>query len=147
MHLAVWRCCCLPCSNFNVMYLSCLVIFMKCIRHCQLLCVCHFVICYVCVLICDFTQDNNKVPERSLGMCLGEDVVVLVSYMLIGPTFLLNYITWLLWWPHKLLLSNYSPYLRLCKWQPPRLPSASALVMDWYQYSGCRATHACGATL
>ena len=118
---------------------------MKCIHHCQLLCVCCFVICYVCVLICDFTQDNNKVPARSLDMCLGEDVVVLVSYTLVGPTFLLNYIMQLLWRPHKLLLSKYSPYLCLCKWQSPWSPFASALVMDWYQYSGCCATH--GATL
>ena len=29
-------------------------------------------------------------PVRSLGMCLGEDVMVLVSYMLVGPTFLLK---------------------------------------------------------
>ena len=147
MRLAVWRCCRLPCSYFNVMYLSCLVIFMKCIHHCQLLCVCRFVICYVCVLICDFTQDNNKVPARSLGVCLGEDVVVLVSYTLVGPTFLLNYIMRLLWRLHKLLLSNYSPYLRLCKWQSPQSPFASASVMDWYQYSGCRATHVHGATV
>ena len=105
---------------------------------------CHF--CYVCVLNCDFTQEN-KAPARSLGMCLGKDVVVLVSYMLVGPTFLLNYITQLLCLLHKLLLSNYSPYLCLCKWQPPQLPFASALVTDWYQYSGCRATHAHGTTL
>ena len=32
-----------------------------------------------------FTQESNKVPVRSLGMCLGEDVVVLVSYMLVEP--------------------------------------------------------------
>ena len=147
MRLAIWQCCCLPCSNFNVMYLSCLVIFMKCIHHCQLLCVCHFVICYVCVLICDFTQDNNKAPARLLGMCLGEDVVVLASYILIGPTFLLNYITQLLWQLHKFLLSSYSLYLRLCKWQPPRSPFASALVTDWYQYFRCRATPVHGTTL
>ena len=60
---------------------------------------------------------------------------------------LLNYITWLLWRPHKLLLSNYSLYRRSCKWQPPWWPFASALVTDWYQYSGCCATHARGATL
>ena len=146
MHLAIWRCCHLPCSNFNVMYLSCLVIFMKCIRHCQLLCVYRFCRCYVCVMNCDFTQEN-KVPARSLGVCLGEDVVVLVSYMLVSPTFLLNYIMRLLWQPHKLLLSNYSPYCGSCKWQPPQSPFASALVTDWYQYSGCCATHAHGATL
>ena len=74
-------------------------------------------------------------------------VVVLASYMLVGPTFLLNSITQLLWRPHKLLLSNYSLYLCLCKWQPPRSPFASALVMDWYQYSGCHAMHAHGTTL
>ena len=34
----------------------------------------------------DFTQEN-KAPARSLGMCLGEDVMVLASYMLVGPTF------------------------------------------------------------
>ena len=28
-------------------------------------------------------------PARLLGMCLGEDVVVLAGYMLTGPTFLL----------------------------------------------------------
>ena len=38
---------------------------------------------------CDFTQEN-KAPARSLGMCLGEDVMVLASYMLISPTFLLK---------------------------------------------------------
>ena len=149
MRLAVWRCCRLSCSNFHVMYLSCLVIFVKCICYCQLLSVCRFVICYVCVLNCNvliFTQDN-KVLVRSLGMCLGEDVMVLVSYTLAGPTFLLNYIMRLLWQPHKLLLSNYNPYLGSCKWQPPQSPFALALVMDWYQYSGCRATHAHGMTL
>ena len=91
MHLAIWRCCRLSCPNFHVMYLSCLVISVKCIRYCQLLFVCHFVCCYVCVLNCNgliFTQ-VNKAPARSLGVCLGEDVVVLVGYMLAGPTFLL----------------------------------------------------------
>ena len=104
---------------------------------------CH---CYVCVMNCDFTQEN-KAPVRSLGMCLGEDVMVLAGYTLVGPTFLLNYITRLLWWLHKLLLSSYSPYRGSCKWQPPWSPFASALVTDWYQYSGCCATHAHGATL
>ena len=52
-------------------------------------------------------------------------VMVLAGCTLAGPTFLLNYITQLLWWPHKLLLSNYSPYLGSCKWQPPRSPFAS----------------------
>ena len=80
-------------------------------------------------------------------MYLGEDVVVLAGYTLAGPTSFINYITRLLWWPHKLLLSNYSPCLGSCKWQPPRLPFALALVMDWYQYSGCPAMHVCGATL
>ena len=74
-------------------------------------------------------------------------VVVLAGYTLAGPTFLLNYITRLLWQPHKLLLSNYNPYLGSCKWQPLRLPFASALVTDWYQYSGCHATHVRGVTL
>ena len=74
-------------------------------------------------------------------------VVVLASYTLVGPTFLLNYITRLLRRPHKSLLSNHHPYLGSCKWQPPWSPFASALVMDWYQYSGCRATHVCGAPL
>ena len=74
-------------------------------------------------------------------------VVVLASYTLVGPTFLLKYITRLLWQPHKLLLSNYNPYLGSCKWQPPWSPFASALVTDWYQYSGCCATHAHGMTL
>ena len=74
-------------------------------------------------------------------------VMVLASYMLVGPTFLLNYITRLLWRPHKLLLSNYSLYLGSCKWQPPQSPFTSALVTDWYQYSGCRPTHVHGATL
>ena len=60
---------------------------------------------------------------------------------------LLNYITRLLWQPHKLLLSNYSLYHGSCKWQPPQSPFTSALVMDWYQYSGCCAMHARGATL
>ena len=44
---------------------------------------CH---CYVCVMNCDFTQEN-KVPARSLGVCLGEDVMVLASYTLVSPTF------------------------------------------------------------
>ena len=108
-----------------------------------------FVSCYVCVLNCNgliFTQ-FNKVLVRLLRMCLGEDVMVLVGYTLACPTFLLNYITQLLWQPHKLLLSNYNLYLGSCKWQPPWSPFASALVMDWYQYSGCHATHARGATL
>ena len=48
---------------------------------------------------------------------------------------------------HKLLLSNYSPYLGSCKWQPPQSPFTSALVTDWYQYSRCHAMHARGATL
>ena len=108
-----------------------------------------FVSCYVCVLNFNgliFTQ-VNKALARSLGVCLGEDVMVLAGYMLAGFTFLLNYITRLLWRPHKLLLSNYNPYLGSCKWQPPRSPFALALVTDWYQYSRCRAMHACGATL
>ena len=42
--------------------------------------------CYVCVMNCDFTQEN-KVLARLLGVCLGEDVVVLASYTLVGPTF------------------------------------------------------------
>ena len=33
---------------------------------------------------CDFTQEN-KVPARLLGVCLGEDVVVLASYTLVEP--------------------------------------------------------------
>ena len=88
--------------------------------------------CYICVLICNgiiFTQ-VNKAPARSLGMCLGEDVMVLVGYMPDGPTIFINHITRLLWWPHKLLLSNHSPYRGSCKWQPPWSPFASALVMD-----------------
>ena len=85
--------------------------------------------------------------SRPFSMFCHLCVVVLASYMLVGPIFLLNYITWLLWRPHKLLLSNYNPYLGSCKWQPPQSPFASALVMDWYQYSGCHATHARGATL
>ena len=93
-----------------------------------------------------FTQ-VNKAPVRSLSLCLGEDVVVLAGYMLAGPTFLLNYITQLLWQPHKLLLPNYNPYLGSCKWQPPQSPFASTLVTDWYQYSWCHATHVRGATL
>ena len=123
----------LSCSNFHVMYLSCLVIFVECIRYCRFLCICRFVICYICVLNCNvliFTQDN-KAPVRLLGVCLGEDVVVLASYTLAGPTFLLNYIKRLLWQLHKLPLSNYNPYLGSCKWQPPWLPFASALVTDW----------------
>ena len=63
------------------------------------------------------------------------------------PHLFVNYITRLLWRPHKLLLSNYNPYLGSCKWQPPRSPFASALVTDWYQYSRCRAMHARGTTL
>ena len=74
-------------------------------------------------------------------------VMVLVGYMLAGPTIFINYITRLLWRPHKLLLSNYGPCLGSCKWQPPRSPFASALVTDWYQYSGCPAMHVRGATL
>ena len=65
----------------------------------------------------------------------------------LAPPFLLNYITQLPWWPHKLLLPNCSPCLGPCKWQPPQSPFASALVTDSYQYSGCRATHVRGVTL
>ena len=67
-------------------------------------------------------------------------VVVLTGYTLTGPTifcYLPNYFTQLLWRPHKLLLPNHSPCLGPCKWQPPWLPFALALVTDWYQYSGC----------
>ena len=74
-------------------------------------------------------------------------VMVLVGYMLAGPTIFINYITWLLWRPYKLLLSNYGLCLASCKWQPPWSPFASALVTDWYQYSGCPAMHACMAPL
>ena len=42
-----------------------------------------------------FTQ-VNKALVRSLGVCLGEDVVVLAGYTLAGPTFLLNHIMQLL---------------------------------------------------
>ena len=42
--------------------------------------------CYVCVMNCDFTQEN-KALARSLGVCLGEDVMVLANCMLVGPTF------------------------------------------------------------
>ena len=51
-----------------------------------------FVNCYLYVacsfhngLIVYFTH-VNKVPARLLGMCLGEDVMVLAGYMLAGPT-------------------------------------------------------------
>ena len=36
-----------------------------------------------------FLLKVNKVPARTLGVCLGEDVVVLAGYMLAGHTFLL----------------------------------------------------------
>ena len=55
----------------------------------------------------------------------------------LAPPFLLNYTTQSPWWLHKLLLPNCSPCLGPCKWQPPWLPFASALVTDWYQYLGC----------
>ena len=45
-----------------------------------------------------------------------------------------------LWQPHKLSLPT-TPItdcnLALCKLQPPQLPFASALVMDWFQCYGC----------
>ena len=40
---------------------------------------------------CDFTQEN-KVPVRSHGMCLGEDDMVFVSYTLVSPTFKLDHV-------------------------------------------------------
>ena len=79
----------------------------------------------------------NKALARSLGMCLGEDVVVLIGYTLNGPTIFPNYIPRSPLQPHKLLLPNHNPCTGPCKWQPPRPPFASALVTDWYQYSGC----------
>ena len=56
------------------------------------MCMSYIVNCYAYVicnyhigLILYFTQ-VNKALARSLGMCLGEDVVVLTGYMLAGPT-------------------------------------------------------------
>ena len=46
---------------------------------------------YVCVMNCDFTQEN-KALVRSLSVCLGEDVIVLASYMLVSPTFKLHHV-------------------------------------------------------
>ena len=54
----------------------------------------------------EYMQKNTVLPYHIYIY-----VVVLASYTLVGPTFLLNYIMRLLWWLHKLLLSNYSPYL------------------------------------
>ena len=94
-------------------------------------------------VVCSFLSDLlyftqiNKVLARSLGVCLGEDVVVLAGSMHASPTIFLNYNTWLPWRPHKLLLSNCGPPPGPCKWPPPQSPFASALVTDWYQYSGC----------
>ena len=75
---------------------SCLVLVVSCyfckmyslmsIVMCMSLCLVLF-LCFNCNGLI-FTQ-VNKVLARSLGVCLGEDVVVLAGYTLTSPTFLL----------------------------------------------------------
>ena len=88
--------------------------------------------CYTCYIFTNKITPLMLVPKKKY-ICRGAYGL----HTCWPHHFSLNYITWSPWQPHKLLLPNYSPCLGPCKWQPPRLPFASALVTDWYQYSGC----------
>ena len=93
---------------------------------------------HTCTCMLNMLNMLNMDASMSVTICnFYTCVVVLTGYMLDGPTIFPNYIPWLPWQLHKLLLPNHSPCTGPCKWQPPRLPFASALVTDRYQYSGC----------
>ena len=125
-----------PCLVLSMFSRPCCVFCVFCVICCVyqplfvilVLIVFHMVILY-------FTQ-VNKVLARSLGMCLGEDVMVPMGYMPTAPTLP----TWSLWRLHTLFqfskpITAQSP--SPCKWQPPQPLFSSALVMGWCQSHWC----------
>ena len=125
-----------PCLVLSMFSRPCCVFCVFCVICCVyqplfvilVLIVFHMVILY-------FTQ-VNKVLARSLGMCLGEDVMVPMGYMPTAPTLP----TWSLWRLHTLFqfskpITAQSP--SPCKWQPPQPLFSSALVTGWCQSHWC----------
>ena len=120
--------------------------------YCLLLCL----YCYVFViynhhigLILYFTQ-VNKVPVRSLGICLEEDVVVLMGNMLVSPTFslnLLNYITWLPQQPLKITSVQSQQITSTMQMVAPPVAICIGLSYGLVPVLQVPTTHVRGATL